>query len=175
MAINEILVRGNPDGTISGAHVVRWIADGTNADGTPRYKQSDPAPITIDDLSTLIGAQSAEVVAQAAQVKAAQDQVASLQAQVIQLKGVPTFKAEALLAQLTTEEKTQISESVANNVTLLPLWTAFLDRVAKKELPIDSPTVQAGITGLKGILGDARIQELFLKLNIDLIAQRWVR
>jgi len=35
-------------------------------------------------------------------------------------------------------------------------------------MPLDSPTVQAGIAGLRQILGEERVVALFATLNIDL-------
>jgi hypothetical protein len=42
-------------------------------------------------------------------------------------------------------------------------------------MPLDSPTVQAGIAGLRQILGEERVAALFATLNIDLVAGRYIQ
>lgn len=64
MALYELLLRGNSDGTISGAHSIEFVPDGTSSDGSPRFKIGDAKPIDPATISTYVGAQFAGLAAQ---------------------------------------------------------------------------------------------------------------
>jgi hypothetical protein len=76
-AIYEILFRGNPDGTMSGAHVIYWQFDGTDRNGVARHSPGMPEPVDPAAVADLIGA---NVAAMAAQITALQAEIATLKA-----------------------------------------------------------------------------------------------
>jgi hypothetical protein len=78
-AVYEILIRGNPDGTIAGAHLVKWQSDGFDRNGAPRFSTGVPEPIDPAAVADLLGE---NVAAMAAQITALQAELAAIQAGV---------------------------------------------------------------------------------------------
>jgi hypothetical protein len=177
MAFYEILIRGNADGTLSGAHVQEWVTDGANGDGSPRHKVGDPAPIAVEALAAYVGQQFAEVAAQAAQRAAAQAELDALRAEVIALRGTPTFSPNALIALFSEADTAAIVTTISGSAELRALYHALSNRAATgdRPIPIDSPMFLAGLAGLKAALGEARVGALFAGLNIDLATGRYLQ
>lgn len=177
MALYETLIRGNADGTLSGAHVQEWVTDGVNGDGSPRYRVSHPAPIAVETLAGYVGQQFAQVAAQATQRAAAQSELDALRAEVIALRGTPTFSPNALIALFSEADTAAIVATIASSVELQALYYALSNRAATgdRPIPIDSPTFLAGLAGLKTALGEARVAALFAGLNIDLATGRYIQ
>lgn len=74
-ALYELLIRGREDGSVSGGHVVRFESDGTNADGSPRYKIGQPQPFHLADLDGLLPEGFAGLAAQVAATEAERDEL----------------------------------------------------------------------------------------------------
>lgn len=91
-ALYELLIRGRDDGSVSGGHVVRFEPDGTNADGSPRYKIGEPKPFHLADLDDVLSDGFAGLAAQVAALTAERD---ALKARV------ETLEAERANASLT--------------------------------------------------------------------------
>jgi hypothetical protein len=68
----EILVRGKPDGTLSGAHQILGVV---YEDGHER--RGEPAPVAFADVATILGK---EFTGLAGQLTAANDKIAELEA-----------------------------------------------------------------------------------------------
>lgn len=79
--IYEILIRGRDDGTLAAAHVARFVPDGTDAAGLPRFRLGVPAPLAVADVAAVIGEQQAALVAQAATADALAEAAAQLTAE----------------------------------------------------------------------------------------------
>lgn len=201
---DHILIRGRfdgPDGAwqVTGAHVADFVSAGAWPDGKPRYDVASVRPITTQEVTDYLDSVSAQMVAQIAALQIERDALASerdalaperdalaaqmttqaatiesLKAQLRAELGTPVFKAADLLAQITDAEKDHITQFVANDDQLRPLWSAFLGRVVGAPIAIDSPTFLAAADGLKQALGEPRVAELFTALNIDLVAGAYI-
>lgn len=125
-------------------------------------------------LTTERNALAAERDAKQAELTALAALVEPLKEQIRTLKGVPRFLAVDLLKQITDAEKEHITQFVANDDQLRPLWVAFLSRVAGAPISLDSQTFLAALYGLRQALGEARVAELFVTLNIDLATGKYI-
>lgn len=114
---------------------------------------------------------------QAGALNAVEKQVAMvepLKEQIRALKGVPKFRAIDLLAKLSDAEKDRITEFVATRETFRQMWAEFLGRVSGAPIAIDSQTFVAALDGLRQVLGEQRVSEVFTEMNIDLAAGAYI-
>jgi hypothetical protein len=88
-AIYEVLFRGAPDGTMSGAHVIYWQFDGTDRNGVPRYSPGMPEPIDPAAVADLLGP---NVAAMAAQITGQQAEIDALKSEIEALKASQSAK-----------------------------------------------------------------------------------
>lgn len=103
MAFYEILIRGKDDGTIAGAHQIPWLADGTRPDGSPRWRVGDAAPLSVEAIEDIIGADLAALTAQVARADdlAAQNEALREQVEAAkQAEQAAAARADALQAAL---------------------------------------------------------------------------
>lgn len=169
---------------------VRTLTVSFNDDGSVRAIKGDIWRITTDEQGTVIDQKhigtkttftaaelsdvlpNADLTTHVAMLTAERDvlaaQVEPLKEQIRTLKGVPRFQAADLLKQITDAEKEHITQFVANNDQLRPLWAAFLGRIVGAPIPLDSQTFLAALHGLRQALGEQRVSEMFTALNINL-------
>lgn len=123
MAIYEVLIRGNRDGTLSGAHTIEWVPDGTNADGNPRFRVGDPKPITEEALTTYVGSQYAAAAAQIiALIKERDDLALKLREQPFPQHPIETIRTAWLKAALAQIGKLADVNAAVTDPVFKALW-----------------------------------------------------
>lgn len=181
MAIEEILIRGNSDGTIRGAHAKDYVAAGVDANGETLWVSGPARPVESADLYSLFGNEFAVTIAQVESLKhvaterdALKEQIRSLNEQIREFKGIPKFKARDLAAQFNEQDTALIAEALVQSPQLLQLYTQLQKRPDSALIPLDSETFQQGLAGLTQVLGKERVEELFAALNIDIATMAYV-
>lgn len=102
--------------------------------------------------------------------------ITELRAQLVALKGVPAFKASALIAEFTDDDTAKIIATIADSPDLRDLYRALQLRAVTGDapIPIDSTTFIAGLAGLKQAVGNARMNAIFTAMDIDLAAGKYI-
>lgn len=214
MPIEEILIRGNSDGTIRGAHAKDYQAVGVDGNGDTVYVPGPARPLVVADLSAYLPTELAdalsqlsdvefrhaqEIQAKDAEIRAANaardaaiadrdtkvaEEVAkrapveadrdALREQVRILKGIPRFKARELARQFNEADMAIIAPALAADPELILLYTKLQQRLDNEPIPLDSETFQMGLAGLKQLLGEDRVREIFTAVNIDIDTEQYI-
>lgn len=174
MATEEILIRGNSDGTIRGAHAKDYVSAGVDVNGETLWVSGPARPVESTDLYTLFGNEFAETFAQVEALKDVAAERDALKEQLRELKGIPKFKARDLVVQFNERDTALIAEALVQSPQLLQLYTQLQKRSDNELIPLDSETFQQGLAGLTQVLGKERVEELFAALNIDIATMAYV-